>query len=72
MMAIDFGDNLKRAMRRARFSQRRVASAMGVNEVTVCRWVRGTTRPSYENLVALSALLGATLGELLCPKEGKR
>lgn len=70
-MEIDFGNNLRRAMRRAGLSQRRVASAMGIGEVTVCRWVRGATRPSYENLVALSALLGATLGELLCPTEGK-
>lgn len=55
--------------KRIGFSQRAVATRMGVDQSAVCLWETGKTRPRTSLLVRLAALYGCTVDELLREDE---
>ena len=61
----DFGQRLKAARRRAEITQQRVADLIGVQTQTVWYWESGRSKPTYERLAKLAALLNATVDSLL-------
>ena len=46
-------------------SQRAIADAVGVTPGAVARWELGENQPTTANLVAMTAVLGCTLDELV-------
>lgn len=46
-------------------TQKAVARAIGVNAVSVCRWARGATVPSYDSISRLAKLVGREPNEFL-------
>ena len=62
------GQKIRRARRQLRWSQRRLASEVGVSLWTIGRWERGDTKPHYEgDIDALEAALGVSLDEPTAP-----
>ena len=56
------GQKIRRARQQKRWSQRRLASEVGVSLWTIGRWERGDTEPHYEgDIDALEAALGVSL-----------
>ena len=56
------GQRIRAARQQKRWSQRRLASEVGVSLWTIGRWERGDTRPHYEgDIDALEAALGVSL-----------
>lgn len=55
---LPLGPRLKEARKDAKLTIAAIASEMGVDPRTVASWQAGRTRPSYERLVQLAALLG--------------
>ena len=51
---------IRAARRRAGLSQAELAAALGVRQSSVSQWERGSTRPSTDHLLALTALLRTT------------
>jgi transcriptional regulator with XRE-family HTH domain len=49
--------------------QRRFARDAGVSESTLSRIIRGQTRPRYEDLCKITALLEQKLGRKIDPRE---
>lgn len=47
------------------FSQKFVALSLGVKPPSISDWENGKTKPTIENLIALSDLLGVSCDELL-------
>ena len=59
-----------RAVRRAAgFTQKELASELGVEAITVSRWERGVTSPSLSRLRGIAELTGTTVSELVRAPE---
>jgi transcriptional regulator with XRE-family HTH domain len=58
-------DLLRAYLARERITQRQLARAMKVNASQVSNWISGASRPSYENAVKLSEVLGLPLHDVL-------
>ncbi|HEY1705931.1 MAG TPA: helix-turn-helix transcriptional regulator [Trebonia sp.] len=61
-MATDLGTRIKRARERKRWSQQRLADALGVDRKTVDNWENGRTKPR-SSVGALEEVLGVSLAE---------
>ncbi len=59
--------NLSRVLDRTGWSQVRLAEAIGVNPVTVNRWIKKNRKVDYEYIVASAEALGVTVEELTGP-----
>ena len=71
-MDITMAERLATRRRAAGYSQEALAAKLGVSRQAVSRWERGEASPDTDNLIALAALYGVTLDELLYagPVEG--
>ena len=58
-------EELKTVIGARGLSQRGFAKAMGVNEVTVSRWLKRKTNPSLDALRQMAGVLSVTVDELL-------
>lgn len=75
-MATEIGTSIKRARERKRWSQQRLADALGVDRKTVDNWENGRTRPR-SSIGAIEEVLGVSLDgeprrELPTPAEMER
>lgn len=64
-MGTDIADRLAARRRAAGYSQEALASKLGVSRQAVSKWERGEASPDTDNLIALAALYGVTLDDLL-------
>ena len=58
---------IRSARRRADLSQLQLAELLGVRQSSVSQWERGSTKPSTVHLLALAAVLKATLLDFAAP-----
>jgi transcriptional regulator with XRE-family HTH domain len=58
---------IRSARRRADLSQLQLAELLGVRQSSVSQWERGSTRPSTVHLLALAAVLKASLLDFAAP-----
>lgn len=63
--ARSLGEALKARRTAANYTQEYVAEALGVSRQAVSKWENGASDPSTANLMALAALYGVTVDELL-------
>lgn len=47
---------------------RDIENTLGVTKNAICKWQRGETMPSIDNLVGLAAMFGVTLNEIVATK----
>lgn len=59
-----FGEQLKEHRKRKSLSQEKVAEHLGISRQAVAKWEAGQSRPSTENLMALSALYEMPLDQM--------
>ena len=64
-MDTTIADRLAARRRAAGYSQEALAGKLGVSRQAVSKWERGEASPDTDNLIALAALYGVTLDELL-------
>lgn len=65
-----FSEKLKSLRRRTELSQEQLAEKLGVSRQAVTKWETGAGIPDIENIMAVSALFGVTVDELLsCEKS---
>lgn len=55
---------LKGLRRSCGLTQKDVADAIGVSQVTVCQWENGDNMPRADKLAAIAKLYGCTIDEL--------
>lgn len=60
-----FPDRLRAALKRARKTQRKLASAVGRSESLISHWLSGTNEPSIDDLARVAAALGVPVAYLL-------
>jgi transcriptional regulator with XRE-family HTH domain len=58
---------IRSARRRADLSQLQLAELLGVRQSSVSQWERGSTKPSTVHLLALAAVLKASLLDFAAP-----
>ena len=63
--AKNLGETLKAHRTSRGFTQEYVAESLGVSRQAVSKWENGTSDPSTANLMALAALYGLSVDELL-------
>lgn len=61
--------SLKAARVNANLTQKAVAKALGISEVTIINWEKGKTSPTADNLSALCALYNANIDDIFLPKR---
>lgn len=69
-----FGDNVRRARKRAGFTQEELADRSGLHRTYIGGIERGERNPSLENIIAIAAGIGCTVDDLfngLLSKETK-
>lgn len=59
------GETLKERRGACKLTQEQVASSLGVSRQAVSKWESGAGEPSTANLLALAALYGVSVDELL-------
>lgn len=64
-MDTSIADRLAARRRAAGYSQEALAGKLGVSRQAVSKWERGEASPDTDNLIALAALYGVTLDDLL-------
>lgn len=64
-MDTTIADRLAARRRAAGYSQEALAGRLGVSRQAVSKWERGEASPDTDNLIALAALYGVTLDDLL-------
>ena len=62
---MQFHDRLYEARKRSGMTQSDLAEKLGVSRQAVSRWEMGTAKPEFENLIAISDLLGVSTDYLL-------
>lgn len=68
-MSEEIGRRIKRAREKRRWSQAKLANAVGVNSLTVLRWEHGRVMPHYENQEALIKQLGMLQEDFLTEEK---
>ena len=60
-----FAEKLRMCRRQAGMSQEKLAEKLGVSRQAITKWETGTGMPDIENIMAISALFGISIDELL-------
>lgn len=60
-----FGDNLRYSLHYANMTQRELADAIGVDESTVSRYLRGYLMPTAKNIVNIAYVLDCDISDLI-------
>ncbi len=68
-MASKFGRNLLKVLNERHVSQRQLAEAIGVSDVSVNRYISGERNPSAETVAKMSQALGVSSDVLLAPEK---
>ena len=67
-----FGEKLKSIRKQAGMSQEQLAEKLGVSRQAVTKWETDAGIPDIENLMAVSALFGISIDELLSNEKGTK
>ena len=62
---MNFGKIFKKFRKDAGFSQKDVASKLGICQSNISDWENDVSRPEYENLILLSKIYRCSIAELL-------
>lgn len=65
-----FAEKLKTIRKQTGFSQEQLAEKLGVSRQAVTKWETGAGIPDIENIIAISALFGISIDELLSNERG--
>ena len=67
-----FGEKLKSIRKQAGMSQEKLAEKLGVSRQAVTKWETDAGIPDIENIMAISALFGISIDELLSNERGAK
>lgn len=67
-LAIEFGYNLRRLMRRKGINQEVLAEESGISQAAISTYINGKRSPTLNSLHKLSRILDCDIGELICIK----
>ena len=59
------GARIAELRKKRNITVRDIEDTLGVTKNAVCKWQRGETLPTIDNLVGLAAMLGVTLNEIV-------
>ncbi len=59
------GTRITELRKKRNITVREIEDTLGVTKNAVCKWQRGETLPSIDNLVGLAAMLDVTLNEIV-------
>ena len=59
------GANITTLRKKSGVTVKNIEDTLGVSKTAICKWQRGETMPSIDNLVGLAAMLGVTLNEIV-------
>ena len=59
------GARITELRKKRNITVREIEDTLGVTKNAVCKWQRGETLPSIDNLVGLAAMLDVTLNEIV-------
>ena len=62
---MEFIEILKALMEQKRLSQTALAKMIGIKQSQVCEWLKGKSKPGYDNLKAICKALGVSGDYLL-------
>lgn len=62
-----FGDNLKRARKAKNFTQKDLASLLGVSDNGISNWEKGVSRPDIDQVARICQILEVNPAELITP-----
>ena len=68
-LLLDFGDGLRRTMKRKNITCHGLARRTGLRRENICRYRRGEHFPQAKNLSAILTALNVNLYELMRPEE---
>ncbi len=60
-----FANNLNSLMKTNNMSQQALADMLGTTQSTINRWVKGITRPNFEDLILISIIFNESIDFLL-------
>ncbi|MDO4939509.1 MAG: helix-turn-helix transcriptional regulator [Lachnospiraceae bacterium] len=64
------GQNINRLIRNAGLSVKDLQMMMGFSTPqAIYKWLHGTSMPTVDNLVALAAIFGVSIDEIICTEE---
>ena len=59
------GANITALRKKNKVTVKDIEETLGVTKTAVCKWQRGETLPTIDNLVGLAAMLNVTLNEIV-------
>ncbi len=65
MNILKFSINLNDLLKTHKMSQQALANMLGTTQATVNRWVKGITRPNFEDLIIISIIFNESIDFLL-------
>jgi transcriptional regulator with XRE-family HTH domain len=69
--SMTFAEKLKSIRKQAGMSQEQLAEKLGISRQVVTKWETDAGLPDIENMMAISALFGISIDELLSNKKGR-
>lgn len=72
MVCVDMagtGANIKKMRMTAGKSVKDVQDACGVSAVAVCKWQKGISMPTIDNIVMLASLFGVEIGQIIATRN---
>ena len=64
-MNFDYGKSFREARKQMGFTQKEVATRLGIHQSNVSDWENNVSRPEYEKLVELARMYDVSLDDLL-------
>lgn len=64
-----FGERVKQTLKEMGLTQRKLASALGVQTSTLCEWLNNHNEPPMQTLVDIALFLGVSTDYLLGLRE---
>ncbi len=65
MNILKFPENLNDLLKTHNMSQQALADMLGTTQSTISRWVKGFTRPNFEDLILISIIFNESIDFLL-------
>ena len=72
MRDFDFGNKIYQARKKAGFSQKKLASVLGISDKAVSKWENGESKPSITQLAKLSEVLNFSIDDLVKESKSKQ
>ncbi|MCQ2484214.1 MAG: helix-turn-helix domain-containing protein [Clostridia bacterium] len=62
---MSFAENFRNARKNSGLTQQQVAEVLGLDRSSIAQYERGVSKPCFENIPKICALLNITLDELI-------